>query len=348
MTMMKALVVEGPKEFVYQEIPVPALKADEVLVKVRACGICGSDVPRVRDGGVHSFPQIVGHEFSGDVVEVGSAVNPDLKGLRAAVAPLVPCGHCDNCAKGRPAMCTEYSFIGSRQPGAMAEYVAVPAKNLVPIDDEVTYEQAACIEPITVAIHGVERAGELISGSSAIVYGCGTIGILTMQVLKAKGIERVYVIDINQAKLDLAKKLGAYEIINSQTTDVPAYFKEHGLVDYAFETAGVNFLQAQLPDLVKKTGTIVYIGTVPRDVSFKASTFEQILRGELTVTGSWMSYSSPFPGGEWRGAAEYLKSGKIVVDDIVTHRFPLSAGYEAFEALFDPANNALKIMYVMD
>ena len=88
------------------------------------------------------------------------------------------------------------------------------------------------------------------------------------------------------------------------------YFKEHGLVDYAFETAGVNFLQAQLPDLVKKTGTIVYIGTVPRDVSFKASTFEQILRGELTVTGSWMSYSSPFPGGEWRGAAEYFEVGQ--------------------------------------
>ena len=169
-----------------------------------------------------------------------------------------------------------------------------------------------------------------------------------MQVLQAKGIERVYVIDINQAKLDLAKKLGAYEVINSQTTNVPAYFKEHGLVDYAFETAGVNFLQAQLPDLVKKTGTLVYIGTVPRDVTFKASTFEQSLRGELTVTGSWMSYSSPFPGGEWRGAAEYLKSGKIVVDDIVTHKFPLSAGYEAFETLFKPENNALKVMYVMD
>lgn len=344
---MKALVVEGVKKLVYKDVPIPVIKENEVLVKVHACGICGSDVPRVRDGGVHSYPIIIGHEFSGEIVEVGSAVTGLVNGMRVTGAPLIPCNHCENCSTGRPAMCTNYSFIGSRQNGAMAEYVAVPAVNIVPIDDTVTYEQAAVIEPITVAIHGVERAGELKSGSTAIVYGCGTIGILTMQILFAKGIERVYVIDLDQGKLDLAKKLGAYQVIDSASVDVPAYFESHGKVDYVFETAGVNILQAQLPLLVKKTGTIVYIGTVPRDVSFKASVFEQILRSELNVTGSWMSYSAPFPGKEWIGAAEYLHSGKVNVDDIITHTFPLSAGYDAFATLFDSSQETLKVMYVM-
>lgn len=345
--IMKALVVEGVKKLVYKDIPVPIIKKDEVLVKVHACGICGSDVPRARDGGVHSYPIIIGHEFSGEISEVGGDVTGLSKGMRVTGAPLIPCNHCENCSTGQPAMCTHYSFIGSRQNGAMAEYVAVPAVNIVPIDDAVTYEQAAVIEPITVAIHGVERAGALKSGSTAIVYGCGTIGILTMQILLAKGVERVYVIDLDQRKLDLAKNLGAYEIINSASIDVPAYFAAQGKVDYVFETAGVNILQAQLPLLVKKTGTIVYIGTVPRDVSFKAPVFEQILRSELKVTGSWMSYSAPFPGKEWIGAAEYLRSGKINVDDIITHTFPLSAGYDAFATLLDSSQGALKVMYVM-
>lgn len=230
----------------------------------------------------------------------------------------------------------------------MAEYVRVPAKNIIPLPAHVRFEDAAVIEPITVALHGVERAGELKSGEAALVYGCGTIGILTMQVLKAKGIERVYVIDIDRSKLELAKQLGAYEAINSAEVDVPAWFREHGKVRYAFETAGVNVLQAQLPELVKKRGVIVYIGTSPRDVTFQAETFEEILRGELFVTGSWMSYSAPFPGAEWKAAAEYLAAGKIVLDGVITHKFPLSAGYEAVAALTDRSAGALKVMYVME
>ena len=204
---MKALVVEGIKQFTYKDVPMPVLKDDEALVRVRACGICGSDVPRVLSDGAHGYPIIVGHEFSGQVIAVGKAVKDVTVGARATVAPLVPCGVCDACAAGHPAMCTHYSFIGSRQDGAMAEYVAVPARNIVPIGDSVTYEQAACIEPLTVAMHGVERAGDLRSGTSAVVYGCGTIGMLTMECLKAKGIERVYAIDIDPHKLAMAKSL---------------------------------------------------------------------------------------------------------------------------------------------
>ena len=155
---MKALVIEADKVLTYKEIPVPELKADEVLVKVRACGICGSDIPRVLHGGTHFYPITVGHEFSGEVAKLGLNVKDVKLGARVTVAPLIPCSHCSECEQGLPAMCTHYSFIGSRQQGAMAEYVAVPAKNLIPIADNVTFEQAATIEPTTVAIHGVERA----------------------------------------------------------------------------------------------------------------------------------------------------------------------------------------------
>lgn len=349
--MMKALVITGKRgkeDFRYKEVPIPPIADDEVLVRVKACGICGSDTDRICRGGVHEVPIIVGHEFAGEVVKIGASVQGIEAGARVTAAPLIPCGSCAECSTGQPAMCTQYSFIGSRQDGAMAEYVRVPAKNIIPLAESVSFTDAAVIEPITVALHGTERAGELRSGESALVYGCGTIGILTMQILKAKGIERVYVIDIDPAKLELAKKLGAYETINSAETDVPAYFKAHGKVQYAFETAGVNVLQAQLPELVKKRGVIVYIGTSPRDVSFKAEVFEQILRGELFVTGSWMSYSAPFPGTEWTAAAEYLAAGKIVLDGIITHKFPLSAGYEAVATLTDRRTGALKVMYVMD
>lgn len=348
MDLMKALVIEAEDKFTYKDVPVPEIKDDEVLVKVRACGICGSDIPRVMNKGVHFYPIIVGHEFAGDVVKIGSSVKNVGRGQRVTAAPLIPCGACPECQKGNPAMCTHYSFIGSRQDGAMAEYVAVPARNLVPIADSVSYEQGAVIEPITVALHGIERVGVMEGGKSALVYGCGTIGMLTIQCLKAKGIERVYAIDIDEHKLKIAKKLGAYEIINSGKVDVAEYFKEHGKVDFAFETAGVNFLQAQIIELVNKHGKVVYIGTAHGDVKLPAKSFEQILRSEIFVTGSWMSYSAPFPGSEWTAAAEYLAAGKIKTEELISHRFKLSDGIKAFETLTDRSSGAIKVMYVMD
>lgn len=346
MEYMKALVIEDVKKLVYKDIEIPKVEEDKVLIRVRACGICGSDVPRARDGGVHSFPQVVGHEFAGDIVKVGEKVENYKIGDRVTVAPLIPCGKCENCQKGNPAMCTSYSFIGSREQGAMAEYIAVPSKNLIKLADNVTYEQGACIEPITVALHGVERVN-IISGKTAIVYGCGTIGILLMQCLKAKGLEKVYVIDIDDFKLSMAKELGAYEVINSLKTDVTEYFNEHGKVDYVFETAGVNFIQSQVLNLVERLGSVVYVGTAHKDVTIDYKTFENILRGELNVTGSWMSYSAPFPGSEWKAAVEYLESGKINVDKIITHKFKLEEGYNAFEAMLSKDENSIKVMYTL-
>lgn len=344
---MKALVIEADKVLTYKDVPVPEIGEDDVLIRVHACGICGSDIPRVLHGGAHFYPLTVGHEFSGEIAACGAKAQGFAIGQHVTAAPLIPCGTCEACEQGNPAMCTHYSFVGSREAGAMAEYVRVPARNVVPLADSVTWQEGACIEPITVALHGVERVGTLKSGTAAIVYGCGTIGMFTLQCLKAKGIERVYAIDIDDAKLEMAMKLGAYQALNSKKIDIPAYFKEHGLVDYAFETAGVPFLQAQVLELVKKHAAVVYIGTAHGEVRLQGPAFEKILRGELSVTGSWMSYSAPFPGTEWKAAAELLAAGKIKTEGIVTHQFPLSAGIKAFETLTDHSTGAIKVMYVM-
>ncbi|WP_238858733.1 galactitol-1-phosphate 5-dehydrogenase [Clostridium sp. YIM B02569] len=346
MAHMKALIIEDVKKILYKDIDIPKVEKDNVLIRVKACGICGSDIPRVRDGAVHSFPQVIGHEFSGEIAEIGDKVKDYKVGDRVTAAPLIPCGKCENCQKGRPAMCTSYSFIGSREQGAMAEYVAVPSKNIIKLADNVTYEQGACIEPITVALHGVERVN-IISGKKAIVYGCGTIGILLMQCLKAKGIEKIYVIDIDDFKLSIAKELGAYEVINPLKTDVKEYFYKHGKADYVFETAGVNFIQSEVLNLVARLGSVVYVGTAHKDITIDHKTFENILRGELNITGSWMSYSAPFPGNEWKAAVEYLESGKINVDKIITHKFKLEEGYSAFEAMLSKDENSLKVMYTL-
>lgn len=344
---MKALVVEGPQKLIYKDVPVPRINADEVLVRVKACGICGSDIARVRDGGVHFFPIIVGHEFSGVVVQTGNDVKNVSLGDHVSAAPLLPCGSCESCLSGHPAMCNSYSFIGSRQNGAMAEYVAVPSKNILQLPKDMEFDKAACIEPLTVAIHGVERAGLLRSGSSAVVYGCGTIGVLTVQCLLAKGIKKIIAIDIDEHKLQLVKNMGVNDIINSSKIDVEKYFQEEGKADYVYETAGVNSLQSQILKLVKKNGRVVYIGTAQKDVTIPAKSFELILRGELNVTGSWMSYSSPFPGKEWSAAIEYLNSGIVDVSKIITHRFPLEAGYEAFLTMLDKDKRPLKVMYCL-
>ncbi len=146
----------------------------------------------------------------------------------------------------------------------------------------------------------------------------------------------------------MAKKLGAYEVLNSKNVDVANYFNEHGLVDYEFETAGVPFLQAQILEPVKKKGTVVYVGTAHGEVKFPAKTFEKILRGELNVTGSWQSFKAPFPGNDWIGTAELIGSDKIKVDELITHKFKLSDGIKAFETLTDRTSGAIKVLYIMD
>lgn len=341
---MKALVLDSKESFTVKEIEKPPITEGQVLVKVSYVGVCGSDLARYFDGKVHSYPIVLGHEFSGVVEQVGDQVRSLKKGDRVAIAPLVPCEKCENCDRGKPALCEQYSFVGSRQQGAMAEYVAVNEKNILVLPDEVSSEEAALIEPLTVAIHGIERI-QFNAGANVVVFGAGTIGVMTLLALKARGAGNVTVIDINDEKLQMAQELGASYTINSLQVNLNEYFTTHPKPEVVIETAGVSQTQVQSVEIVEKLGKVVYIGTATKDVVFPPKVFERILRGEIEITGSWMSYSAPFPGFEWKAALQYIKEGVIDVKPLINEVYRLEDKETPFVKMRDPENNSIKFLY---
>lgn len=340
---MKALVVTDVATFELQEIAIPKPKKGEVLVKVAYVGVCGSDLPRYFDGGVHQFPQVLGHEFSGIIEAVGEDVQL-AKGTKVAVAPLIPCNECEQCRSGRPQLCPNYSFIGSRQQGAMAEYVTVPVENCLIVPKELDLKIAATIEPLTVAIHGIERV-QTKSGDKTLVLGAGTIGLMTVLALRARGVGEITVIDLNDQKLELAKKIGADVVVNPLTTDLDQHFKENGFASLVFETAGNHITQVQAIKYADRQAKVVFVGTCTRPVKFEAEEFELILRRELELTGSWMSYSAPFPGFEWHAALRYLANGEIDTQPLITGIFSLEDQALPFEKMRERDSKEVKVLY---
>lgn len=331
---MKALSVVDVEKMELQNIEKPEPKEGEVLIEVAYVGVCGSDLARYFKGQVHSYPQILGHEFSGKIAKIGPNTSTVKVGDRVTVAPLKPCGDCEYCAKGFPSMCTNYSFIGSREPGAMAEYVAVPEGNVLVIPDDLTLKEAAIIEPLTVAIHGIDRL-KVESGDIAMVLGSGTIGLLTIAVLKARGVKHIIATDIKDSKLEFATKMGANVTINTLDQSLEEYFKAHELPNLVYETAGSSITHIQAIKFASKLGQVCFIGTSSSDINFSFEDFEKINRGELSVTGSWMSYSEPFPGKEWTAAITYLTEGNIDVKQLITGIHKLEDVSKPFHRLVD-------------
>lgn len=341
---MKALSITAPRQMDVVETDVPSVDADHVLVKVAYCGICGSDFPRYFDGAVHSFPQTLGHEFSGEVALVGDRVEHLSAGQRVVAAPLVPCGTCEQCERGRPALCSQYSFVGSRQQGALAQYVSVPVRNVVPVPDSVSLRDAALVEPLSIALHGIDRA-PMRSGVTAAVFGAGVIGLLSVMVLKARGASRVIAIDVHQDKLDLARSLGADETVLAVDGGTGRHFAEHGLPELCIETAGHPSTQVDAMTYCAKGGHVVYVGTSTREITFAPAAFEKMLRRELVVTGSWMSYSAPFPGYEWSTAVEMIASGAVQTAPLISRVYGLDDGAAPFEDVRDSKGRFLKVLY---
>ena len=334
---MKAAVVHGVKDIQYEEIPTPKAEPGKVLIKVKYTGICGSDVPRVNAGACHYYPNVLGHEFSGVVEEVGEGVTSVKKGDRVAGVPLVPCMKCSDCQKGNYSLCKHYSFIGSREFGSFAEYVSVPEKNAVKFDDTVSFEQAAFFEPATVALHGLKRV-DYVGGKHVAILGGGTIGMFTMQWAKIFGAKSVTVFDINPARLELAKRLGAHHVIDTKDED----FMEQAMAltggngfDYVYETAGNTITMKMAFALAANKAGVCFIGTPTKELSFSVKEWENMNRKEFTLTGSWMSYSAPFPGEEWELTAHYFKTGELKFDEsFIYKKYPLSQAANAF-ALFE-------------
>lgn len=336
---MKAGVVHGKEDLRYEDLAKPEVKNKEVLIKVKYTGICGSDLPRVNEGACHFFPVVLGHEFSGTVEQIGENVTSLKVGDRVAGVPLVPCLECEDCLKGDYSLCKHYSFIGSRQNGSFAEYVVVPEKNAVKFDDEVTFEQGAFFEPATVALHGLQRV-DYHGGKTVAVIGGGTIGMFVMQWAKIFGAKEVVVFDISDERLELAQKLGATGTINTMEPDfmekAKALTKNKGY-DYVFETAGSTITMKMSFDLAANKANVCFVGTPTKDLTFTVKEWENMNRKEFNLTGSWMSYSAPFPGQEWELVSHYFKTGLLQFDDsFVFKKMPLSQISSAFDLYKEP------------
>lgn len=341
---MKKLSVVDTQKFELKDEKIPEINKDEVLIKVAYCGICGSDLPRYFDGAVHQFPQTLGHEFSGTIAKLGDSTTNLTINQRVVVAPLVPCQKCDACLQGNPALCNQYSFIGSRRQGAMAEYVAVPAENCLPIPDSLSLKEAALVEPLTVAIHGIEQV-PFHAGVTTLVLGCGTIGLMTILSLRARGVGEIIATDINDFKLSKAKECGADTVINPSKISLEEYFHDHQKPLLLIETAGSATTQIQSIELAEKNAKVVFIGTCTKPVHFSAETFELILRKELTLRGSWMSYSTPFPGYEWSAAIRYLTKKQINVSPLITSLHPLEDKNIPFDNMVKNNSKEVKILF---
>ena len=268
-------------------------------------------------------------------------------GDRVAGAPLVPCMQCEDCQKGNYSLCRRYSFIGSREFGSFAEYVVVPEKNAVKFGDEVSFEQGAFFEPATVALHGLRRL-DFQGGKTVAILGGGTIGMLTMQWAKIFGAKTVVVFDILDERLELGKRLGADETVNSGSPDFMERVREltggRGF-DYVYETAGNTVTMKMAFQLAANKAQVCFIGTPTRELTFSVEEWENINRKEFRLTGSWMSYSAPFPGDEWTLAAHYFKTGQLKFDDsFIYKKIPLSKIDVAFEMFKTPGTVKGKIL----
>lgn len=331
---MKAGVLHAKDDIRYEEIPMPTVSKGEVLVKVKATGICGSDLSRVLGDGAHFFPIVLGHEFSGEVSEIGEGVTSVKVGDRVAGVPLVPCLTCEDCQKGNYSLCKHYSFIGSREQGSFAEYVKLLDRNVVKFDDSVSFEQGAFFEPATVALHGLLCA-DYRAGEDVAILGGGTVGMFTAQWAKIFGAKRVFVFDIDNDRLALAKRLGADETINTLDKDFRQQIDEltnkKGF-GFVYETAGVDITMKLAFEIAGNKASICFIGTPTKDLVFTPKLFENMNRKEFKLTGSWMSYSAPFPGKEWTLTAHYFSTGELKFDSsFIFKKVPLNNISDAFD-----------------
>ena len=344
---MRAVQLFAPGDVRCVEVDIPQIEhGKDVIIKVKSVGVCGSDIPRVMTKGAYKYPITIGHEFSGQVVEIGPDVKNVRPGDRVAVMALIPCGECKFCQIGQAVVCDDYDYYGSRIDGAMAEYIRVCADNILKLPTGVDYEAGSMTDPSSVALHAIRKAN-ILPGQTAVVFGLGAIGFLAVQWLKSLGCSKVFAVDIVDEKLKLAEMLGADYCVNGKNQNAVEAIMDltDGFgVDASIELAGSTITQVQSIEVVRKLGTVVYCGISYDDLTIPNSAVSKILRGELKVKGSWNSSIAPLPINEWVSSLEAMKSGKLRTDPLVTHRFRLEECQEAFNLMYNRIEPFTKVL----
>ncbi len=348
---MKAWILHDINDLRYETADLPPLLSGEVLIKVKAVGICGSDIPRIYHTGAHTHPLIPGHEFSGIVEQLGPDVDKTWLGRRVGVFPLIPCKTCAPCRKKLYETCRSYDYTGSRRNGAFAEYVSVPAWNLIPLPEEVSFEAAAMLEPMAVAVHAMRRAASAPSDTVA-VCGLGTIGLLLVMFLLDAGVKNLLVIGNKAFQKQTVLKLGlpndAY--CDSRIKNVSQWISErtNGMgADIFFECVGKNETYIQAVQNAAPAGTVLLTGNPFADMELPRDVYWKILRNQLTVSGTWNSSYIHDPADDWNYVIDRLSAKKIAPETLITHRLPLERLAEGLHIMRDKTEDYIKIMAVL-
>ena len=348
---MKAYVLHDIDDLRYEDTEKPVVKPNEALVRVRAAGICGSDIPRIFRTGTYSYPLIPGHEFSGEVVEAGERVNKELIGKRVAVFPLIPCKVCEPCQREQYELCRSYDYLGSRTNGGFAEYVAVPEWNLMELPDNVSYEQAAMMEPMAVAVHAMRSVcsgGDMDTGTVA-VCGLGTIGLLLLMFLREAGISDILVIGNKEFQRKMTDGLGISEqhFCDSRKEDMQKWLMERtgGCgVNVFFECVGKNETISEGVACTAPNGMVQLVGNPASDICFEKNIYWKILRNQLKVRGSWNSSYTHSDRDDWHYVLDRLKSGRIHPEQYITRRFDFEGLYSGLCMMRDKTEEYVKVM----
>ena len=340
---MQALVLEKSSELYLRDVPRPSVASHEILIQVKACGICGSDVHGY-DGstGRRIPPLIMGHEAAGVVAEVGSDVHRFQPGDRVTFDSTVSCGVCQFCLKGDVNLCDNRQVLGVscgdyRRNGAFAEYVAVPEHIVYSLPDSFAYAKAALIEAVSIAVHAA-KITEIEPGSSCVVVGAGMIGLLAVQAFRHYGCTKVFAVDLEQGKLDLAKALGADETFVATDPDLLKKLQAANggrEVDIAAEVVGAQKSVTTAIDAVRRGGSVTLIGNLSPKVEIP---LQAVVTRQIRLQGSCAS------AGEYRECIELMESGAIDVDPLISAVAPLSEGAEWFERLHSRQPGLMKVI----
>ncbi len=330
-----------------ESIPIPKPDRGEVLVNIKACGICGSDIHIVYEGVTPTgyIPITLGHEPAGVISAIGPEVEDWKIGDRVTINPFLTCGKCINCLSGNSQICLSRHVIGIHTEGGLAEFLKIPTKNLIHLPENIPFDQGGiAVDAVATPYHALTKRGELRVGEKVAIFGCGGLGIHGVQIAKVCGASLVIAIDVNDSSLERARRVGADETINPKTNNLLQKIKKltEGIgVDLAVEFVGLRETIEQILQCVRIGGRVVVVGLGPEEVTIPPPT--TFVRTELSLLGSYGSTTS-----EIQTVVRLIESGKLNLSESITERFPLEEVNKGLDHLYKKIGNPIRIVIIID
>lgn len=332
---MKAYNLHAVNNLQYDDVPIPECPVNWAIVKVKACGVCSSDIPRIFTNGTYHFPTIPGHEFSGIVY----SVNPDeykyLVGKHVGVFPLIPCKKCKQCENKKYEMCSHYDYLGSRRDGGFAQFVAVPLWNLIPMHTDIPFEISALMEPLSVALHAI-KLFNLNHDSEFAVIGTGMIGLAAGLWAKNRGLGNVTILGRSEGKRSLVESLSLnFKVLDSD---------DNNRYDSILEAVGTTDTIASSLKIAAPGADIVFMGNPAGDITLPRDIYWMILRKQLTIKGTWNSSFDGTNKSDWTEVTEFIETSPDWFSNLITHKFDSDELLSALDLMKNHTESYCKVM----